>query len=222
MTIGVGLRDATGVVLCADRQITRRGYDKYYEEKVFLTIEQNGYWLAMTAAGDPSLYKEIWQKVTKEAANPPYAESIRESFERILNEMNRLDAELPLEMLIGIATAEETKLFHFVGKGLHEVSDYAFVGVGDSSLLRFLAEGLYSTGETVLLAIYLVMCAKTYIDACGGPTDLVILINGPNARRVGPEIIADIEKELGENEAKTLHQLLMISLPLPIEPTRLS
>jgi 20S proteasome alpha/beta subunit len=91
--------------------------------------------------------------------------------------MGRQFSDMQLQLFIGHGGAiKDSQLLKFDGKGLHKADNYGFLGVGDSALLRFLAETLYLTDlsedEGMNLAIYLIQKATDYIDWCGGPIDV--------------------------------------------------
>jgi 20S proteasome alpha/beta subunit len=224
MTIIAGFRCTDGVVLCADRLITR-GDSTYYEEKIHLESSHD-YALLVAGADDPELAKEIFQLLDKRIAGEPSPtpDSVRASADAILTDMGRLDptvtSPLPIELLIATSfPGSNAELFAFCGKGLFAVDDYKFGGVGDSSLVRFLCEGLYdermTTDSAATLGIYLVKKAKDYVRGCGGPTDLFIIRQNGEWQKVEIATIDMVEKELERSEARTLPSLLTF-LDLPI------
>jgi 20S proteasome alpha/beta subunit len=180
MTVVVGLRCESGIVLCADQQVSAPGAFKYNECKINTeTISDES--VIFAYSGLPSLAREAREKITKklEGVRVSY-DSVYRASDEVLTDMGRLYAQMELQMLIGTAVLfEESTLLKFDGKGLHVADDYNFLGVGDSSLLRFLAEAMYSkqmnNTDAVNLAIYLVRKAEKYIDGCGGPIDAAIL-----------------------------------------------
>lgn len=183
VTIVVGFRCSDGIVICADRQITSEGAFKYHEPKI--SVEEFDAFSAVFAyAGLPGLAQEVHAKVTQTlrqaAAEENIIETVRETTDAILSNMGRLYNELNLQMLIGVNSwAEGTDLLKFDGKAVHVARNFEYLAWGESSLIRFLSDKLYSTEITtksgVDLGIYLVKKAEDYIDGCGGPIDVVVL-----------------------------------------------
>jgi 20S proteasome alpha/beta subunit len=179
MTVVVGFRCSGGIVIGADRQVTAAGSHKYEEQKIF-NVEGLGDSIVFAYSGLPSLAKEARDKILSKCSNDISGNTVYEAADTVLTEMGRLYTDLNLQMLIGIATYKESPdLIKFDGKGLQYADDYNFLGIGESSLLRFLAEKMYSSDmnmyDAANLAIYFVQKAKDYIDGCGGPTDIAML-----------------------------------------------
>ncbi len=61
MTIGLGFHYAGGIILGADQQITRAGWNKFFEPKIFLD-ENDVRGLALAGANDLALAKEVWDR----------------------------------------------------------------------------------------------------------------------------------------------------------------
>lgn len=106
------------------------------------------------------------------------------------------------------------------------VADYNFLGVGDSGLLRFLAETMYSPQMNVKdatnLATYCVQKVEDY-DECGGLIDVSILTRrNDRCESLSPESIQDRIKQMEKQEALLtdliiwkLFLLCSPSIPLP-------
>src|SRR4029077_7471690 len=76
--------------------------------------------------------------------------------------------------------SSETKLLKTERKAVSEVRNVDYVGVGDSSLLRYLSPlivlgRLPTTNQAQYLGTYLVQQAKCYVDGCGGSTQAMTL-----------------------------------------------
>jgi hypothetical protein len=216
MTIGIGMYTLEGVVLGADRQMTRTGLNKFFETKLFHHLT-NECILAMVVSNDLSLGKEVWDKLLKFPIDS--SDFLREAVEAILNEMGRFYAELPLQFFIGIATKEDTELLSFAGTGIHTVRDFGVIGIGDASLVRFLSDqlhGLFNTlKETLLAAIYTLSRAEDYVDGCDGPIDLIALKPGPSIQIIRPDLVKKIDESMQKNQRKVFSDLLSISSPFP-------
>jgi len=114
----------------------------------------------------------------------PFTESkIRDVIETVLSFMDVLDNDSDgLHLLCGIVVQPSgMKFLKTERKIVSEVhSRFDYVGVGDSSLLRYLAPLLtqrprYKAEQACYLGIYLTLQAKRYVDGCGGETDGIIL-----------------------------------------------
>jgi hypothetical protein len=184
VTIGIGFRCEDGIVLCADTQITYPAYHKYYDHKIYHHSENNEYTTAFTFSGNPNLMRMFFDKFCEAVAvaQRPLTESkIRDVIETVLGCMDVLDND-ELHLLCGIVVPPSgMKFLKTERKIVSEVpSRFDFVGVGDSSLLRYLAPLLtqrpsYKAEQACYLGIYLTLQAKRYVDGCGGETDAIVL-----------------------------------------------
>lgn len=188
VTIGVGLLCDDGIVVCADTQITYPANHKYYETKLYWHLPQA--WKAVfTFSGNPTLMKSFDGKFhdAMKLASPPFtAAQIHEVIEAILSRMDTVESDPDgLHMICGIVIpSSEMRLLKTDRKivttieGWGGVHDY--VGVGDSSVLRYLEPLLASSGigsirEAVILGVYLTLQAKRYVDGCGGDTNVIVV-----------------------------------------------
>lgn len=183
MTIVVGFRCVDGIVMCADRQITAAGAFKYHEPKISKEDFDN-FSAVFSYAGSSELANEVHDKICSSLHKTPITkdviEIVRETTEGILSDMARWYTDLDLQMLIGVNSWQEgVDLLKFGGKGVYVARDFEYLAFGDSSLIRFLADKLYSKTMDIKagmdLAIYLVKKAEDYIDGCGGPIDVAAL-----------------------------------------------
>ncbi len=121
---------------------------------------------------------------------PSTVNRIRDVIETVLVFFDGLkDDPMSLNLLCAVAVpGEGHMLFRTEGYVIHEVTDYEYVGFGDSSLLRFLGPLVTATPpvatpdqmgrivrQAVMMAVYLVLKAKTYVDGCGGDTDVFVV-----------------------------------------------
>ena len=183
MTIVLGFRCTDGVIICADQQITSPGAFKYHQTKI--SIERFKSFDAVFAyAGQPGLALEVHDKIVSAlrtvAIDGPVSTIVRETADSVLSNMGRLYTELELQMLIGTTTrGQKAGLVRFDGKSVHAGPYFNYLGVGESSLIRFLAQKLYTKTIDlqvgVNLGAYLIKKAEDYIDGCGGPIDVLAL-----------------------------------------------
>ncbi len=217
MTIGVGFESVDGVILGADRQMTRPGFNKFFEQKLFHNVNSRRA-LALVGAGDLALAKEVWNKLI-DTGDLDSVESVKERFESILNDMGRLYADLPIELLLGVATDQSTELIEFRGKGIQKVEDFAVIGCADTSLIRYLADRIHrffiEPSQAIIAAAYLLKRAEKYIDGCHGPMDILMLSVGPQIRSIDPNLVDFIDHEIEKNQQKTFRDLLSVSWTLP-------
>ena len=181
MTIVIGFRCVDGIVICADRQITAPGAFKYHEPKIS-TEDFETFTAIFAYAGFPELAHEVHDKICAElhSIEPQdhIIETVRDVTAQILtSSLDRLFNSLDLQMLVGVNSCSEgTDLMKFGGKGVYVARDFEYLAYGDSSLVRFLGDKLYTKTFTVKqgmdMAIYLVKKAEDYIDGCGGPIDV--------------------------------------------------
>jgi 20S proteasome alpha/beta subunit len=183
MTIAIGMRCIDGIVLCADQEITGPSGVKYYEEKIHV-IEGRGWVLALTYADSTGLMKEAQKKILDFIGNTPdikiTPEAVYKTAESILIGMGRQQGDLNLQLLIAISTIYEgPEMFMFNGSGFHRADGFNCLGVGDSSLIRYLSKPLYSsllaTENAKNVGIYLVAKATQCIAGCGGPINMAII-----------------------------------------------
>jgi len=192
VTIAIGFKCSDGVVLAADTQITWQDSHKYYERKLRPHFDETRTWNAtFTFAGDPALWKSFNEKFRDAMALtqtvPVTASRIRDVIETVLQLFDVLHRDpMNLNLLCAVSVPGDTyQLYKTQGHTIHEVHGYEYVGCGDSSILRFLGPLLtapppvslmdqhgYIVRQAVTIATYLVMKAKTYVDGCGGDTDV--------------------------------------------------
>jgi hypothetical protein len=183
VSIGVGFKCLDGIVLCADNQITYPANHKYYERKIYShTIGTLEGAVAFTFAGNPNLMKMFngkFQAGLGLIPKPYTADKIHTLIETLLDQMDILDSDPDgLHLLCAIGTPSGMKLLKSDRKAIGDVTGFEYVGVGDSSVLRYLSPLLIRRptlriNEAMNIGIYLVLQAKRYVDGCGGETDAI-------------------------------------------------
>ena len=196
MTIVLGFRCTDGVVICADQQITAPGAFKYHQTKI--TVEDfEGFSAVFAYAGQPGLALEVHDKIAKVLRDLGEQESVsdavRQSVDSVLSDMGRLYTQLELQMLIGTtAVHQKAALVGFDGKSVHAALPFNYLGIGESSLIRFLAQKLYTTKIDIRVGVdlgaYLIKKAEDYIDGCGGPIDVVTMADNYGLTRFSPRL----------------------------------
>jgi hypothetical protein len=186
MTMVAGFRCTDGIVICADQQMTSPGGFKYHECKISIEEGGSAWRLVFAYAGVPGLAKEAREKIMRTVGpldpNDVTREAVQNVADGVLNDMGRQYGSLEgqLQLLIGVSVfLQEPDLLKFDGRALHVADNFNYLGIGESSLIRFLSDKLYSkrldskTGAD--LGCYLIKKAEDYIDGCGGKIDVVIL-----------------------------------------------
>jgi hypothetical protein len=213
MTVGVGFRCIDGIVICADTQITFPQSHKYFENKTSFHFYP-GAMVGFTYAGNPMLMGSFAYRFLPEleaglSQGHPSVPLVHCILEDVLEDMNHLETDPDgLEMLCGIVTPamkspqeqsqEGTALLITNRQIVKEAGNVIYIGVGDSSLLRFL-RGLFSSREftvkqALTLGTYIVLLAKTYIEGCGGETTAIVMGTDGKLSPVSGSLIAGIEK----------------------------
>ncbi len=188
MTIGIGFRCVDGIVLCSDTEISDDSM-KYTERKIHYRIIKGSAGdctIGLTYSGSPELMEMVWDKFLVTVECPSYnptPESIKDSLESILRDNK--DVITPdkggLSILCGIAQkGGQFSLHRTQDNNIRPVPRFAFVGVGDSSLLRYLSPMLIGDCELNVnmaekLGTYMVAKAKVYVVGCGGEMNMITL-----------------------------------------------
>jgi 20S proteasome alpha/beta subunit len=203
MTIAVGFHCKDGIVFAADRQFTKAGAFKYHAKK-FVTFNHGFVELALVFAGKPGIFEEMQQKVFArlEQIDDLTTELVRETIENVLVSMGwkerYLDGNLYLLVAVN-ALFESSKMLVFDGASLRQAeSGVCVVGCGDTSLVRYLEDHLYSPEmpirEGEALAAYLIKKATQYVDYCGEPIDVITSDASGVHEVAASDIAASIQK----------------------------
>ncbi|HLI30880.1 MAG TPA: hypothetical protein VKV79_07275 [Terriglobia bacterium] len=216
MAIAIGIHCRDGIVIAADSQISVPGYYKFHESKIHHT-SGDGWALLFGYSGAPGLYLEAREAIMIRFSNSIHTpkalfECCRQS---LLDEMAlRYTPDLELDMLIGVSCSGfDTRLLAFSGseKSLHWEHGIRCIGVGDSSLTRYLSEALYDPVMTVddasKIAVYIVAKAKSYIDHCGGDTILYALHGRDGLFHIRDEQVKIMESEMLAREKDCLRAI---------------
>jgi 20S proteasome alpha/beta subunit len=190
MTLVVGIKYKGGVVLGADQAISTTGY-KHLEQKISLVGDDKASWyLFLGYSGIPSWAKEAKEKIENNLQSiqaPVTEKDIRDAVEGILNDMVQRYNSDNLQMLIAACTEpNEPVMWVFKHGAFHTlIEGIESIGAGDSPVIKYLSEAMYSASiredEAKNLAVYLVAQAKKYILGVEGPSDIVdIGVWGPD------------------------------------------
>lgn len=182
MTIGIGMLCTDGVLLCADRQLTAGGF-KFEAVKVSRHASRNCL-LSFCYAGVQDdatamlriIYDNFDEAFEMESdTNGPINRTLQ-AFIKIFRDKTAKN----LQMLIGVCFPNSAcGLIKTCGNRV-VVGTTEYIGCGDSSALRYLADFIFpnsntSSKEADFLACYLCSVATRYIDGCGGGPDRIVL-----------------------------------------------
>ena len=218
MTIALGLPCREGLLICADQEVSAPGGDKFYEERISC-VDLFGSALVSTYGGSSGLWKEAIEKISRrllELQGPEEEgdvcvtpQAIYETADEVFAGMGR---PANLQMLIGVGGVFNTpELFVFDQGAMHRAAGIACVGAGELSLIRYLAENLYSPSMTLEsaknLGIYLIAKAAQYVSGVGAPMDAVV-IAGHQPEWLGDSEIKEREAAMLAREKSLLKQIL--------------
>jgi len=181
MSIAVGFQSGDAVVLCADRQVTKEGGLKFEEPKIMWRtgLMPEPFSIAFAYCGIPDVAENLFHQM--KAAFPEVIERSGHLIEDLRTAIqpffNSKDAKY-VESLIAVGTEVDCFLLRTknnqIVRGFRE-----YIGSGDSSVLRYLADVMKhvepSVEQTKALAAYMVFVASRYIDGCGLGGDMVVL-----------------------------------------------
>jgi 20S proteasome alpha/beta subunit len=190
VTIAIGFKCQDGVVLCTDRQITDSvGAMKYTEQKIYPIIGDT--WCVVSAYAG---YRDIMQAVQTEFQRrlsfepnptPDFVENCLLGVLKAVKRINRKDMEYQ-QMLCAVSTPGGDRLLRFQSDLSTEVGDWQweYLGIGNSSLIRFLADisgskrTTITASQALMIGFYMVLQANKYIDGCGKGPDLAFVRRG--------------------------------------------
>ncbi len=227
MTIAVGFECNEGFVLGADRLITHgrpneSGSFAHNELKVF-KIESVDVSAVVCGSGDAVLLRPIAEsflgKIELNKVNAQIDVSVaKQILEETLNEFSAKINSIPdLSLLMAIATYEGSSLFlRSDGLVVYPASSTEVLGIGETSLVRYLIESVYrpdlSLTQVIALTTIVIYVAKKYCPQyCGGLTDIRVLpkqFDLFNSIEVDVRIVDAIEKSFIEKQAKSLLNLI--------------
>jgi hypothetical protein len=218
MSMALGLPCRDGLVICADEQILIPGGNKAFEERISC-VDLFGSVLVSSYAGPPELWKEATDKIAHQLIGlqgpeeegdvciTPHA--IYETADEVFTTMGR-PANLQMLMAVG-GVFNSPELFVFKRGAMVRTTGFVCLGGGESSLVRFLADHLYSSSMALeaakSLGIYLVAKAAQYMDQVGAPIDCIV-VAGHQPEWLGDAEIKEREGIMLAREKNFLPQIL--------------
>lgn len=192
LTIAAGFYCADGLVLCADTQESITGYAKVNTQKM-TQLQNSVFNMVFTGAGDSGLIDMTVQLMDeslilkKPTAAMQIEEVLRESLVDTFNRHIAPWSQFPTEerpstpdLLIGLQFPAGTLLYRANGTTFQRVRESQCVGTGvvlANSLIAKLFDSSMSIAQGWLIALYILHQAKTWVDGCGGNSDILLLSN---------------------------------------------
>lgn len=230
MTIGLGFNTVDGIVLCADTQLTSRNVGMKFNDSKIHTISSLGgphtWTVGIVYAGDQAIFKSFYEILSNSLrGNWPTIDEIRDEIQKALFTVhqNCIDPNAEFIDIVCALSVDDDKPQMVVGRRttLHIEDSFAFIGVGDSSLSRFLADVMpietqFNTKSALLLGTYLIDQAKTFTDGCGGETQTLIVAEGVSSI-YKPQEKAALDRQSREISA-LMHQCVRNLFQVLIDP----
>jgi 20S proteasome alpha/beta subunit len=210
MTIAAGFRCSDGPVLCADTQEVIYSYAKVNTQKM-TQIESQHYNIVFTGAGDSGLIDMTVQLMdqalskSKKSAAWEIEDVLRESLVDTFNRHIAPWSQFPVEerppmpdLLIGLQYDAAALLYHATGTTFRRAYESQCVGTGvvlAKSLIAKFFDYEMSIAQGWLIALYILYQAKTWVDGCGGNSDILLLSNrNRKITRIPTTEVADMEQ----------------------------
>jgi 20S proteasome alpha/beta subunit len=218
MSMALGLPCRDGLLICADEEVQGPSGNKSYEERISC-VDLYGSVLVSSYAGAPELWKEATDKITHQLIGlqgpeeegdvcvTPHA--IYETADEVFTAMGR-PANLQMLMAVG-GVFNSPELFVFERGAMRRTGGFVLLGGGESSMVRYLADNLYSPSISMEMAkslgIYLIAKAAQYMGGVGAPIDVVV-VAGHQPEWLGDKEIKERESIMLAREKTFLPQIL--------------
>jgi 20S proteasome alpha/beta subunit len=224
VTIVLGLKTPQGVILAADTQESFAESHKVNRPKlVHKESEANvcGLPIGFAAAGAgfgpwiDKLTTVMWDAVQDATNLDEGCDKIEETIKSRYQEYEPLIDVVNTEMIYGVGASGATRLFHAYGPVVNEVN-LRTSGSGQpiaDFLLRHFNYGMHITNAMVM-AVYVLYCAKQHADGCGGDSHIAILQNNGQSYLLDAVHVGGMERVL--ERTSTLADLLLMLAGNPI------
>jgi len=197
MTIAVGFQCKNGFVFASDRQMshgqaTDYGGFSHYETKTF-GIDSVSFSAVLTGAGNhgdlirpfaEALFANLSEGESHETETYLSIDQTRTILDATLNDFASKGNAVPdASFLLALVRGEEQQFLRSDGLIIRTAGPVEILGIGDTSLVRYLTDSIHSPDlgslYAVCLAAYVVYAAKKYCPQyCGGLTDVHLLSGG--------------------------------------------
>jgi 20S proteasome alpha/beta subunit len=211
VTIALGFASLPGVILCSDTQMTSDSGFKFEESKMLCAME--GPWSALgTYAGSPTMAKAVERQLGEYCYGLLESQSDEPTLGQFEKQLQRVVSRVcskhrgPLQMLWALSLKEHVHLLKIDQKTINDVSDCACLGLGDSSLVRFLLENLYivRTQDAVRTSAYIVRQAMKYVDGVGGKVEIYAIYRGGRWKRIKTNKLPSFKRLVSETSEQHL------------------
>jgi 20S proteasome alpha/beta subunit len=212
MTMALSLTFRGGVVLCADQLITHgdasygQAFGHYASKMTWFFTGPDSSIAICGSATDFDAMKSVIQSVEDKydpdnQDNPALRDALETELEKALSKTS--SQGLSIELLAVATKAGRSHLrtsYKCSGSHIVAASPFECIGIGDTSLVRYLADNLFDgrSGEayTVVLGVYLLMLGKRYVPQfVGGATDVLVVSDG-FCHEMKPEKVKELESKL--------------------------
>jgi 20S proteasome alpha/beta subunit len=185
MTIGLGFQCSDGVVLACDTQITMAGVYKEHQNKLAF-LECKDSIVSSCYAGSPNLALSFYRRLEQamRVAEPNATQDVIDVISDLALEFKK---KHPKEMryeqfLFGISLKGQKAKLVRLQDSIVDDPMTPCIGIADSALVKYLTARLTwypaileDANNSLVLAVYIVLQAKEFIDGCGGDTSAVII-----------------------------------------------
>jgi hypothetical protein len=198
VTIIAGFRTLDGIVICGDTQETIGSLSKRNVAKVRVEpwyVETSGtVWRAVgqgvigacfCGAGDgpfiDMLTGRLWDSVKSCSMLDEASRAAEHELKNAYREYGGIFQHgfcPSVDLIYGLKVGEESVMFHSVGPIVNSVETYCSAGIG-YYMADFLASRMQpqklDVYQCVVLAAYIILQAKEYVDGCGGESHIAVL-----------------------------------------------
>ncbi|MGO9272128.1 MAG: hypothetical protein ACLQOO_18005 [Terriglobia bacterium] len=203
MTIAAGFKCKNGVVLCTDSQITVEGASKYPGEKIILFSGLKCR-PVFAFAGYVNFSKMCIQQLAEKIEE---AEHKAEETGNALNLWRLLKDECKriwkdyedygvLNLIVAVKEPS-LALYYIEGASVSKVDTYTCMGVGSpvaTSIVELYYKPDMSISAAYRMAVYMLMQVKTFVDGCGGKSQITVFDQDVLGSSIWPMPSRDIEE----------------------------
>jgi 20S proteasome alpha/beta subunit len=212
MTIAMGFPCRDGLVLCADTQEVISGYVKTDTEKMTIIQSAPDYNVVITGAGDGDFIEMVIQEVhaalNSNHPGEPIQRVIKKTLLQLFNDRVVPYANFPYDerpaasLLLGIQSDGVVTLYKSRGAIFRRMNAPECIGTGlalGKSLIAQLFTRDLQLPQAGIVALYILHQAKTWVDGCGGNSDILLLSSKKlEWRRLPTEDVKELEKHFDD------------------------
>jgi 20S proteasome alpha/beta subunit len=226
MTIAVGMLCKDGIVLGADREMTR-GTMTYDDRKAYV-LKRQSLQIGLVGAGIGDVIQYAAQALDRRIIDGQSAEDVRLALEDVAKDIrDRIDdnKDWHTNFLVGVKTDTELRLIKVFGRFATVLGGVETIGAGQETA-RFVLDGLYQKAATTscergtFLTIKALLAAKDYVPGCGGRSDVLVLQRGFHVREVPEETLDDHERNATQFD-RIMNPVLLALTDVDVSPEQL-